>query len=55
MADEIKMSIRLRPELHERLKQAAERDHRSMHAQMLALIERGLDQDEGKRKGSRER
>jgi len=45
MPDEIKMTIRLSPDLRERLKQAAERDHRSMHAQMIAYIERGLDQD----------
>jgi hypothetical protein len=53
MTDEVKMSIRLRPDLHARLKQAAGRDHRSMHAQMIAYIERCLDQDEGKKKGSR--
>lgn len=46
------MSIRLAPDLHERLKRAAGRDHRSMHAQMLEYIERCLEQDEGK-KGSR--
>jgi predicted DNA-binding protein len=47
MSDEIKETkIRLPAGLHERLKQAAGRDHRSMHAQMLAYIERGLDQDD---------
>jgi predicted transcriptional regulator len=50
MADETKMTIRLSPDLHERLKQAAERDHRSMHAQMTAYIERGLTQDDRKEK-----
>jgi hypothetical protein len=54
MADEVKMSIRLAQDLHERLKRAAALDHRSMHAQMLAYIERCLEQDEGK-KGSRSR
>ncbi len=55
-ADEIKMSIRLSPDLHARLKQAAKRDHRSMHAEMVALIERCLDQDEAKtRKEQRSR
>jgi len=46
MADKIKTTVRLDPDLHERLGQAAERDHRSMHAQMIAYIERGLTQDE---------
>ena len=40
------MTIRLTPETHERLGRAAERDHRSKHAQMLTYIERCLDQDE---------
>jgi predicted transcriptional regulator len=48
MADEIKMTIRLSPELHARLGRAADRDHRSKHAQMLAYIERGIDADERK-------
>ena len=43
---EIKMSIRLPDELHARLSRAAERDHRSMHAQMIVFIERCLDQEE---------
>jgi len=47
MPDEIKMTIRLMPDLHERLGRAAVRDHRSKHAQMISYIERGLDQDEG--------
>ena len=47
MSDEIKETkIRLPAGLHERLKQAAGRDHRSMHAQMIAYIERCLDADE---------
>lgn len=46
MADEIKMTIRLAPDLHARLGRAAGRDHRSKHAQMLAYIERCLAQDE---------
>lgn len=46
MADEVNMTIRLKPDLHDRLTRAAERDHRSKHAQMLVYIERGLDQDE---------
>ena len=52
---EIKMTIRLTLDLHQRLGQAAERDHRSKHAQMISYIERGLDQDDRDqaRKGSR--
>jgi predicted transcriptional regulator len=48
--DEINMTIRLTPELHARLGRAAMRERRSKHAQMLVLIERGLDQDERKQK-----
>lgn len=46
MADETRTSIRLPDELLARLRAQAGRDHRSVHAQMLAYIERGLDQDE---------
>ena len=46
MADEIKMTVRLDPKLHERLAGAADRDHRSMHAQMILYIERGLAADD---------
>jgi hypothetical protein len=47
MSDAIReMKVRLPAALHQRLRLAAERDHRSMHQQMLAYIERGLDQDE---------
>jgi hypothetical protein len=48
MADEIKMTVRLRPDLHERLKQAAGRDRPSIHAQLLTYIERGLVADDRK-------
>jgi predicted DNA-binding protein len=41
-----KTTITLPARLHQRLVSAAERDHRSMHGQILAYIERGLDQDE---------
>jgi predicted transcriptional regulator len=53
MTDEIKMSVRLVPELHERLKRAAERDHRSMHAQMISYIERGTTEDERRERKER--
>jgi hypothetical protein len=48
MAEDIKQTIRLSPELHERLDQAAQRDRRSMHAQMITYIERGLAADDRK-------
>ncbi len=40
------MTIRLPDELHARLSRAAERSHRSKHAQMLVYIERCLNEDE---------
>jgi predicted transcriptional regulator len=43
---ETRTTIRLPADLHERLRRAAERDRRTVHAEMLYLIERGLDQDE---------
>jgi predicted transcriptional regulator len=46
MADTIKTTVRLDPGLHARLDQAAARDRRSMHAQMVHYIERGLAQDD---------
>jgi predicted transcriptional regulator len=45
MTDEIKMTIRLSPALRTRLSQVARRNRRSMHAEMIYLIERGLDSD----------
>jgi predicted transcriptional regulator len=53
MSEEIKMTIRLPPELHARLGRAAMRDRRSKHAQMLAYIERGITQDDRKAARSR--
>jgi hypothetical protein len=44
--DTIKTTVRLEPGLHERLDAAAGRDRRSMHAQMIHYIERGLAADE---------
>jgi predicted HicB family RNase H-like nuclease len=40
------ITLRLPDELHERLKAAAGHDHRSLHAQVLVYVERGLDQDQ---------
>lgn len=46
MADDTRMTIRLPDELRSRLLEAAERNRRSMHAQMLIYIEQGLDADD---------
>ncbi len=46
MDNETRTSVRLPDELLARLRRAAERDHRSVHGQILAYIERGLGQDE---------
>jgi hypothetical protein len=49
MAEGIKETkVRLPIGLHQRLKRAAERDHRSMHQQVLSYIERGVTEDERK-------
>jgi predicted transcriptional regulator len=50
--DETKTTIRLPHDLDRRLKEAAERNRRSVHAQMLVYIERGLDQDRAQMTGS---
>jgi len=46
-------SIRLPDELHERVRQVAERDRRSVHAELLWLIERGLEEADQDQEGSR--
>jgi predicted HicB family RNase H-like nuclease len=48
--DEVRLTIRLTPELHARLGRAADRDHRSLNAQMISYIERGVTADERKEK-----
>jgi predicted transcriptional regulator len=45
----MKTTIRLPDDVAERLKEAAERDRRSVHAQMLVYIERGLEQEAPRR------
>ena len=47
-----KHTIRLPGPLLARLRDAAERDHRSVHSMMLVYIERGLIADERKQKRS---
>jgi predicted DNA-binding protein len=41
-----RISLRLPEALHERAKRLAEHNRRSLHAELLWLIERGLEQDE---------
>lgn len=50
--DVMKTTIRLPDDVDERLKRAAARERRSVHAQMLVYIERGLDQDRDQMTGS---
>ena len=37
-----RISLRLPDDLHQRAKEASERDRRSLHSELLYLIERGL-------------
>jgi predicted HicB family RNase H-like nuclease len=43
---EIRITARLPAHLHERLTRAAERHRRSLNAQLLVYLERGLDRDD---------
>ncbi len=54
MAD-TKMTLRPSPDLKARLHEAAQRDHRSDHAQVLVYIERGLEADAAKSSTEEER
>ena len=40
------LNLRIPDELHERFKEAAEHDRRSLNAEILWLAERGLNDDE---------
>ena len=40
------ISLRLPEELHEQLKRAAERNHRSLHAEILWRLEQDQEEDE---------
>jgi hypothetical protein len=44
---EARMTVRLPGDLLDRLRTAAERDRRSVHAEILWLLERGLDEPAG--------
>jgi len=44
----IRFVLRLPPELHDRLRALAAAEHRSLHGQILYLLERALEAEEGK-------
>ena len=46
MADSVNTSLRIPRELHERLKRAADRNHRSLHNLLLHYVTAGVEQDE---------
>lgn len=41
----IQYLLRLSPEMHARLKELAEREHRSLHAQIIYMLEKALDRE----------
>jgi hypothetical protein len=41
----VRFMLRLPPELHERLRTLAAREHRSLHGQILYLLERATEED----------
>jgi predicted HicB family RNase H-like nuclease len=45
-SEDIRFTLRLPAGLHQRLAAAAAREHRSINAQIVRYIERGLDQGE---------
>ena len=40
----VNFSLRLDEELHRRLKDLAEKEHRSIHAQIIYMLEKSLDE-----------
>jgi predicted transcriptional regulator len=55
MTAETRTTIRLAPDVLSRVKEMAKREHRSTHAQLLVLIERGIRAEEEDQKGTRSR
>lgn len=47
MAEVLKFALRLPLELHGKLKAMAEREHRSLHGQIIYLLERAVKEIEG--------
>jgi hypothetical protein len=48
MPDIIRTPLRLPRDLHQRVRAAADREHRSLNAQLITLVERALSQEESK-------
>lgn len=47
MKDFVRFALRLPHDLHEALKEAAERENRSLHGQIVYLLRQGLAKKEG--------
>ena len=45
MADIIRFVLRLSPTLHDKLKALAERERRSLHSQIIYLLERAVEKE----------
>jgi hypothetical protein len=54
MADDVNTSLRIPRELYQRLKQAAERNHRSLHNLLLHYARAGVEQDERRQEQEQE-
>jgi hypothetical protein len=48
MPDPLSIHLRLPRDLHQRVREAADREHRSLNAQLITLVERALSQEESK-------
>jgi len=53
MQKEIRLTIRLRADLHRRLTELARHEHRSLNGEMIALLEQAITQAEGGQERSR--
>jgi len=45
----VHLTLRLSPDMHERLGEWARAEHRSLHGQVLHVLEEALEQEEAKR------
>lgn len=53
MESEVRLSIRLPAKLHRRLAELAQREHRSLNGEMVALLEQAAAQAELRHEGGR--
>ena len=51
-AEIVRFMLRLSPALHDELRQLAAREHRSLHAQVLYMLERALQDERGPKKAA---